>query len=59
MRDATYLVVSSGLLNYVPYRVRPKDGTARSDLGLPTSIKNQENVLQTWPEENLMKALPN
>ena len=31
-------------------------GTNNSGLGPPTSIINQENVTQRWPQDNLMKA---
>lgn len=45
-------------LSYTGHALLSSDVTAYSELGLHTSISNQENFLQTRPKVNLMEAFP-
>lgn len=44
-------------LSYISRNYLPSDGSSHSEMGLPTSISNQEISLQTWPKANLKRVL--
>jgi hypothetical protein len=61
MKDRHSLAYFSWLaashLSYIAQSHIPKDDTTHSGLGSLTSIRNQEDTLQTCPRANLMEAV--
>lgn len=56
--DAAYCLAHHTLLNLLSFSTQerhPKDGTIHNELGPPTSITDQENALETCPQEDLVK----
>lgn len=46
------------LTSYIAWDQPACDGTTHSGMGPPTSAVNQDNILQTWPDINLIWAIP-